>query len=219
MTAPRIQLIHAVLGSLDPIHDAFARIWPEADYADLSDTSLATDLQAAGELTDDFSQRMTALVQYGIDCGADAVQFTCSAFGTAIEAAGQGVDIPVLKPDEAMIEKALSIGPRIGGLASFAPTIPSLARELESAAEARELNPEITLHHVADAFEALKGGDEKTHNALIAAAAADMTDVDVLMLAQYTMVRAIGDIEEVAGRPVLAAPDEAVKKLKRLLDG
>ncbi|NQU61699.1 MAG: arylsulfatase [Rhodospirillales bacterium] len=219
MTPPRIQLIHAVTGSVDPIHDAFARLWPGAVHVDLTDTSLATDLEAAGELTDDFARRMTALVRYGIDCGADAVLFTCSAFGTAIEASRVGVDIPVLKPDEAMIEAALAIGPRIGGLATFGPTIPSLARELENAAEARGLNPEITLHHVADAFQALKGGDAAKHNSHVAKAAAEMTDVDVLILAQYTMVQAMGDIAEVAGRPVLAAPDEAVKKLRKLLGG
>ena len=209
-----------------PIHGAFERLWPEARIADLTEASLATDLAEAGELTDAFTDRMAALVAYGVEAGADAVLFTCSAFGSAIEAARDGVEIPVLKPDEAMIEAALaqgaspgaSQGSRIGGLATFEPTIPSLAGELEAAAEARGLKPDIDLRHVPGALEALQSGRADEHDALIAKAAAEMTDVDVLMLAQFSMSGARDAIAEVAGRPVLTAPDEAVKKLRGLLE-
>ena len=202
-----------------PIHGAFERLWPEARIADLTEASLATDLAEAGELTDAFTDRMAALVAYGVETGADGVLFTCSAFGSAIEAARDGVEIPVLKPDEAMIEAALSQGSSIGGLATFEPTIPSLAGELEAAAEARGLKPDIDLRHVPGALEALQSGRADEHDTLIAEAAAGMTDVDVLMLAQFSMSGARDAIAEVAGRPVLTAPDEAVKKLKGLLGG
>jgi len=118
---PRIQLIHAVTVAQGPIHGAFARLWPEARIVDLTEASLATDLAEAGELTDAFTDRMAALIHFGVETGADGVLFTCSAFGAAIEAARESIEIPVLKPDEAMIEAALaqgaSEGSRIGGLA------------------------------------------------------------------------------------------------------
>ncbi len=202
-----------------PIHGAFERLWPEARIADLTEASLATDRAEAGELTDAFTDRMAALVAYGVETGADGVLFTCSAFGSAIEAARDGVEIPVLKPDEAMIEAALSQGSSIGGLATFEPTIPSLAGELEAAAEARGLKPDIDLRHVPAALEALQSGRADEHDTLIAKAAAGMTDVDVLMLAQFSMSGARDAIADIPGRPVLTAPDEAVKKLKGLLGG
>ena len=223
MAHPRIQLIHAVSVAQGPIHGAFARLWPEARIADLTEASLATDLAEAGELTDAFTGRMTALIGYGKEAGADAVLFTCSAFGAAIEAARDGIEIPVLKPDEAMIEAALSSGEsegrRIGGLATFQPTIPSLAGELEAAAGARGLKPDIDLRHVPGAMEALRDGRGDEHDALIAEAAAEMADVDVLMLAQFSMSGARDAIADVSGRPVLTAPDEAVLRLKDLLGG
>lgn len=217
MTGPRIQLIHAVTVAQGPIHAAFARLWPEAETLDLEDLSLPGDLAAAGELTDVFTERMADLIEQGIQAGAHAVLFTCSAFGAAIERAREGLGIPVLKPDEAMIEKALSSGTRLGGLATFAPTIGSLSRELAAAARALGLTPEITLRHVPGAIEALNGGRDDEHNTLIARAAAEMTDVDVLMLAQFSMVRAVDAIEDVPSRPVLTAPDEVVLRLKSLL--
>jgi len=217
VTGPRIQLIHAVTVSQDPIHGAFARLWPEARTVDLTDASLATDLEEAGSLTETFTGRMAALIGYGIETGADAVLFTCSAFGAAIERAREDLGIPVLKPDEAMIGEALSRGPCIGGLATFEPTVPSLTSELEAAAQARGLSPEIDIRHVPGALDALEDGRGPEHDGLIAAAADDMTDVDVLLLAQFSMVRARDTIADAPGRPVLTAPDEAVRKLREIL--
>ena len=128
MTGPRIQLIHAVTAAQDPIHGAFARLWPEARTDDLTDASLPADREQAGSLTDAFTGRMAALIGKGVDGGADAVLFTCSAFGAAIERARENVDIPVLKPGEAMIEMALSMGPRIGGLATFTAPVANFAK-------------------------------------------------------------------------------------------
>ena len=95
MLNQRIQLIHAVTAAQAPIHEAFSRLWPEARPVDLADTSLAADiadLSEAGDLNGDaladaFTGRMAALIGYGVDTGASAVLFTCSAFGAAIERA------------------------------------------------------------------------------------------------------------------------------------
>ena len=226
MTNPRVQLIHAVTVAKTPIHDAFSRLWPEAETEDLDDLSLPGDLAAAGlpsvplreagSLTDAFTERMAGLIEDGIQAGADAILFTCSAFGSAIEKAREGILVPVLKPDEAMIERALSLGSRIGGLATFAPTIPSLKSEL-AAAEAKGMKPDIDLRHVPGALDALNAGNGAEHDRLVAAAAQDMTGCDCLLLAQFSMTGAKDAIAGVPGRPVLTAPDEAVKKLKRLL--
>ena len=117
-----------------------------------------------------------------------------------------------------MIARALSLGPRIGGLATFAPTIPSLASELEAAAGAVRLNPEIDLRHVAGALDSLNAGDRAEHDRLIVEAAAGMEDFDALLLAQFTMSGLRDAIPDVPARTVLASPDEAVLKLRDLLD-
>ncbi|MBI2977338.1 MAG: arylsulfatase [Rhodospirillales bacterium] len=219
MTGPRIQLIHAVTAAQAPIHDAFRRLWPEARIADVADYALAPDLAAAGRLTDDFTGRMATLIAYGVACGADAVLFTCSAFGAAIERARRDARIPVLKPDEAMIEKALALGCRIGGLATFQPTIASLEAELTAAAGKRGVAATLDIRYVPGALDALNAGDGAGHNALLADAAAGMTGGDVILLAQFSMVGARDAVAAKAGgRHVLTAPDEAVGKLRSLLD-
>ncbi|WP_048862350.1 arylsulfatase, partial [Acidisphaera rubrifaciens] len=134
----RIALIHALRNSVAPAGEAFARLWPEARIANLLDDSLSADLAAEGRLTPAMERRFLTLARYAVDCGADGILFTCSAFGPCIEACAAALSpLPVLKPNEAMIEAAVEqAGPRgrIGLLATFAPTLDSMPPEFAAVA-------------------------------------------------------------------------------------
>src|SRR4051794_16143756 len=107
----RITLIHALRHSPPPIEEAFARLWPEPRLRNLLDDGLSADLARDGRITPAMTGRFLDLADYAIRSGADAVLFTCSAFGPCIEAcAAAHPGIPVLKPNEAMIEEALAAG-------------------------------------------------------------------------------------------------------------
>src|SRR5262245_32315219 len=115
MTNLRITLIHALKHSVAPIEAAFARAWPEVRLMNLLDDSLSADLARDGKLTDAMTDRFLALGDYAAATGADAILFTCSAFGPCIEAVARAhAPMPVLKPNEAMIEQAVAMGKRIG---------------------------------------------------------------------------------------------------------
>jgi Asp/Glu/hydantoin racemase len=214
---PRIFLVHALRDAIDPARAAMARGWPEARVANLLDDSLSADHAGRGGVLDDpMRARFRALTQYAVATGADGILFTCSAFGDAIEEARATMAIPVLKPDEAALEAALDAGPRIALLATFPATIPSITRELHKAAGQRGVTPVVTTGVVAGALRALQDGDAARHDALIAEAAAQYEDADALVLAQFSMARAA---HKIGGRRVLATPDSAVAKLRRLVEG
>ena len=121
----RIALIHAVRVAMQPVEDAFRRHWPEAERINLLDDSLSVDRARDAELSAALSRRIGALA-YAIECGATGILYTCSAFGDAIQAVKDRLDVPVLKPNEAMSEEALRHGKRLGMLATFAASIPSM---------------------------------------------------------------------------------------------
>ncbi len=166
----------------------------------LLEDSLAADLAAAGRLDHAMIDRFCVLAKYVESCGADAILFTCSAFGTAIEAARAAVKIPVLKPNEAMMEEAIATGPRIALLATFEPSLPSMKAELEQLAAARNAKLEIATRAVPSALTALQAGDDAGHDTQIAAAAAELGDCDALLLCQFSMASAAERIP-VAPRP------------------
>ena len=210
----RIALIHAVRVAIPPVEEAFARHWPEATRMNLLDDSLSRDRTRDGELTSAMVRRFVALADYALATGASGILYTCSAFGPAIEAARDGKAVPVLKPNEAMFRDALGRGRRLGLLATFAPSVPSMEEEFH--AIARNAGREVKLRSVCvpEAMAALEAGDGATHDRLLAAAAPQLADCDAVMLAQFSTARAQAAVAAVLACPVLTSPDSAVLWLR-----
>ena len=214
----RIALIHAVRVAMDPIAAAFARGWPEAETVNLLDDGLSRDLERRGTLEGPMTERIGALAAYASGLGADGILYTCSAFGSAIEKARAGSRIPVLKPNEAMLEAALDAGRRIALVATFAPTIPSMTGELQALARDRGVDVAITPLFVPGAMQALDAGDGATHDRLIADAVGPLAGHDAVLLAQFSMARAASAVAAAIGGIVLTSPETAVAKIRRLVE-
>jgi aspartate/glutamate racemase len=207
----RIALIHALKHSIQPIESSFARLWPDARLMNLLDDSLSADLAHDGGLSDAMTERFLALGRYAAGAGADAILFTCSAFGPCIEAVARAhAPMPVLKPNEAMIEQAAARGRKIGLLSTFPPTLVSMPREFPSSIE---IVPKLA----EGALAALDRGDRAAHDRLVVEASKGLRDCDLIALAQYSMAPAAAEVAEATRRPVLTTPDSAVQKLKRML--
>jgi hypothetical protein len=220
----RIALVHAVTVAMAPVHEAFTRLWPEAECTDLLDTALAIDRERDGELTAAMRRRIGVLASYAAGTGAAGILFTCSAFGEAIEAAAS--PIPVLKPNEAMFEAALASGRRIGMLATFAPSVAGMEEEFRQLAALRGVPSRIETICVEGAMSALKAGDGSAHDRLLAEAAPRLAQCDAVLLAHFSTARAEAAVRAALDLalpgsglscPVLTAPGAAVATLKSLV--
>ena len=98
----RIALIHATPVAMHPVVEAFRHGWTDADTFSVLDDALGTDLARAGVLNAALKRRIAALAEYVTGIGVDAILYTCSAFGEAIDAVARATPMPVLKPNEAM---------------------------------------------------------------------------------------------------------------------
>lgn len=218
MSKPRIFLIHATPLSINPINAAFDRHWSQAERVNLLEDSLPRDLKAAGQLTPAITQRFLDLTRYAVSAGADAILFTCSAFGEAIDACKREVSIPLLKPNEAMIEAALAQSSRIALLATFEPTLGSMRAEFLAAAAKTGQSLELQLQLAEDGMQILAQGDGAEHDRRVGQAASALGPTEVICLAQFSMARASEWVRQVSGLPVLTTPDSAVLKLHSLLN-
>jgi len=221
-TQPRIALIHALEESIAPAREIFAKEWPEAFCFDLLDTSLAIDLAEAGTLDDDMMKRFSELADYaarttGKADKTDAILFTCSAFGPAIDAVKGQLSIPVFRPNESAFSEAIAMGSRIGLMVTFGPSLPALKAELE--AMAAEQGKIISIYPilVEGALTALKNGDANTHNRLAVEACSQLPDIDVLVLGQFSLAKAAPSLRKQLTLPVLTTPQSAVNALRALV--
>ena len=212
---PRIALIHALSHSVDPINAVMASQWPDAILMNLLDDSLSADLARSGSGLDAaMHARFQDLAAYALGSGAQAILFTCSAFGPCIDAVARRYpQIPVLKPNEAMIADAAGAarGP-LGLIATFGPTLESMPPEFPAETELR-------FALAAGALDALDRGDAARHDALIAEQARQLaaSGCETIALAQFSMARARHACEQASGKPVLTTVHSAVLALQRRL--
>ena len=208
----RIALIHALRHSPPPIEEAFARLWPGCSLMNLLDDSLSADLARDGALTDAITQRFLVLARYALDTGADAILFTCSAFGPCIRACKEAwPTVPILAPNEAMIAEVATPGRRVGLLASFRATLATMPSEFPDTVT-------VVPCFAPGALAALDRGDLAEHDRLAASAAASaLADCDVIALAQFSLARAAHAVAVATGKPVFTTPDSAVRQLRLLL--
>jgi Asp/Glu/hydantoin racemase len=212
----RIALIHATIVAMQPIEAAFQRLWPEPERVNLLDDALSRDRAQTAELTPALSARIQALADYAVDqLRSDGVLFTCSAFGEAIESAARATTVPVLKPNEAMFEAALTYGSRIGMLATFEASVPSMTEEFDALAATRGVNASLRSLCVPEAMAALSRGDAARHNQLLADAAPRLGDCDAILLAQFSTSVAEDAVKSNVKVPVLTSPGSAVLELKK----
>ena len=214
-SAHRIALIHALPHSIAPVNAELDRAWPGSVRMNLLDDSLSADLAASRDGLDAaMTARFVALADYAIGTGVRGILFTCSAFGPCIDAvARRWPEIPVLKPNEAMIADALRIGRRIGLVASFAPTLASMPAEFPAAVTVRPMLAE-------GALDALTLGDANLHDRLVVEAAKHVAAMgcDVIALAQFSLARAASAVEHAVRVPVLTTVGSAVRLLRERVE-
>lgn len=214
----RIALIHALAHSVAPINEAMARDWPEAVRMNLLDDSLSADLASGGRGLDAaMHARFETLTAYAESTGVQGILFTCSAFGPCIEAAAaRRPGLPVLKPNEAMIDEAAALiaqqGGAVGLIATFPATLRSMPPEFPASVPLRTALAE-------GALDALNAGDTVRHDALAAEAARGLQaqGCTVIALAQFSLARAADAVQAATGLPVLTTPGSAIRALRRRL--
>jgi hypothetical protein len=221
---PRIALIHATALAIAPVNDAFARLWPQATLMNLLDDSLSADhARNNGALTEPMRQRFIQLAHYAKGTGCNAILFTCSAFGPAIEGAATSVGMVCMKPNEAMFDQALALcsndSDTAALIATFEPSLAPMAQEFAAVAAQSPGQRQLSQHFVPDAMALLAQGQASKHHELIAQKAAQIPARRVLMLAQFSMAAAKHAVEKLVSShtTVLTSPDCAVLALQQKL--
>ncbi len=216
-SSPNIVLFSVHKDAMDAAVRAFQSDWPQARISNLLDDGLFAWVREAGGVVPEMYDVFRTLTRYMESRGADGILFTCSAFREVIDTCIAEFDLPILKPNDAMIEQALDAGSRIAIVATVGPTIPSISAEIMEMAAARCQPVELKPYVVDGAFDALAGGDAARHDALVAARAREIEGCDVIVLAQFTLSRAVPAVAAVSSLPVFNSPGAAVAKLRTMV--
>ena len=219
----RIGVLSPVNVALPAVKDAFLDIWPEADPICLLDESLYadfvnSDFTVQPDLPEEAYTRIANLFQYSKNTGVEGIIFCGSVFGALVEEGRKGLDIPVLTSFEGMIEEAFSCGPRIGIVTTAEGSLSCLVDDINRYAQANLLECSIKSEVADGAFQKALDGDIEGSDAMVIKSASLVTECDSLMLGQFSMGRVARKIVNIIEKPVLTAPECAVKKMKSLIE-
>jgi aspartate/glutamate racemase len=204
-------LIHTV-GSLQGVFSGLAEeLLPNVEVTHSVDESLLKDAIAEGGVTSEIEARLAALVAVLSQSGVDAIMVTCSSMGEAVDRIAAKSNLPVLRVDTAMIDEALRTGKRVGVLATLGTTMMPTV-ELVRQRSNRDASVQIEEHLCQGAFEALKAADVALHDELVRGGLRRIRPlVDVIILAQASMARAVAGPGFMSGVPILSSPRLAMQ--------
>lgn len=203
-------------GTFDELAEEYI---PETDYYHQVDESVIDELLEVGELTPAITRRICTQLQLAEEAGADVVLDTCSSTSPAVNTARELVEIPIVKIDDPMTEKAVEIGDSIGVLATANSTLGPSTELVESKAAQVERDIDINSWLIDDAFAARKAGNIEKHDRLVKEQAHEIADgVDVIILAQASMSHLEDEIAEETGVTVLSSPDLAMERIAEMVD-
>ena len=183
------------------------------------DDSLVKNIIERGLLTTEISKRVLDYVSSANDSGADFILVTCSSIGRAIEMAASYSKVPVLRVDQPMTDVAIQTGTKIGVVATLASTLEPTSDLVSRRAAIAGKEIELTSRLCEGAFDALMGGNPELHDKLVATVLKELAqEVDVILLAQASMARVVGQLSEEDKKvPILASPEIAVQYMANLI--
>jgi Asp/Glu/hydantoin racemase len=215
MCRKRVAFINTVSSLAAVFKSLVSELAPQIDMFNIVDESLLQDTIRNGELSKTTIRRLVAYLALAQEAGADLAMVTCSSIGPAAEIGKLLVNIPVLRVDEPMADKALESGQRIGVAATLRTTLTPTASLIQRKASAMGKDIIIISKLCPGAFDALLAGDTAQHDMLIKEGLQELIpQVDVVVLAQASMARIVETLPQSERMlPILSSPRLAVEHL------
>lgn len=219
MNRKTLALVHTS-SSLEPVFEQLCKEKNlDVNLIHIADSSLIQDVIEAGQLTPDTSQRVLERIAAAEEMSPDYILVTCSSIGPAVDAAQEQLGKPILRVDKPLADQAVSMGTKIGVVATLETTMNPTTDLIRRQAEIQGKKVDIQSELCSGAFKFFLSGDLEKHDKAICEAVEKLAkEVDVIVLAQASMARAVSKLDpESLGVPVLSSPPLAVDYLAQVL--
>lgn len=215
----KIAVVHTSLVCYDELKGLWANIIPEAEIINIIDDSLLSEVSKVGHITPGIVNRMCKYFENAQSLGADLIFTQCSSVGEAAKLAARTVSVPLVRIDEAMAEKAVLLGKKIGVVATVSSTVEPSCSLVKEKALAAGKDVEVVPYLVDGALDVLMREGKEKHNDLVMDTVNKCIDeCDVVILAQGSMTALLPRLVDLK-KPVFTSPELGVRKAREVLLG
>lgn len=207
MTKRKIAFIHTSPAAVGPLMQFYGQAAPEMEITNLLDDGL---LRLLAERRRDVAQRRLQEMINAARATYDAelMLITCSSVTTEMAAQlRHACNVPILKIDYPMAQRAVRAGGKIGVAVTFPPTVEPTTNLLTAAAAEAGTEIELVREVVPEAYQALLSNDLPRHDELLLAAIERLIaqGVAAIVLAQVSMARIVPLLGDRSSVPVLSS--------------
>jgi Asp/Glu/hydantoin racemase len=214
-----VALIHATRLAIEPTHGAIQQAIPSVEIAHYLDEALLKVASDKGPNSPEVLRRFTRMLISAEEGGAAVVLMTCSSLIEAADLLAPFVKIPIVKIDTPMMERAISLGGKIGVVATLSSAVSPAREQLERIARQRGVALEHKFAVVEGAFQALLDKDSERHDQLVMEQIRTMAQTcDVVILAQASISGVAAREDLKVAIPVLTSPPLAAARVKEMME-
>ena len=218
----RIAVLHTsfVFVNVEPVFkNLFEELLPDVNVIDFVDSDVLAAVNRDGGINQSHIRRMVHLAQAAEDAGVDLIFSACSSLGPSIDVARKMVNIPIIKIDDAMTEKAVELASNIGVMATVPTTLPPTIDLLNQQAKIQDKTIQTKPYLCEGAWNVLMSGDRPRYDSMVLEGAKTLApQVEIIVLAQASMSRLAPMLASETGMQILSSPRLAVEYVRSLLD-
>lgn len=213
----KIGVIHTTKATVDSLTELIKSKIEDAEVYNILDDSILRDM--AGEKdTGMVRWRWLEYAKILEKLGMDIILSACSTVGGFAEEADHELRVPVLRIDEAMAEKAVAQGEKIGVFATLNSTLNPTVSLIKRKAEKAGRTVSVRAVLVEGAYDALMSQNKELHDSKIAEVLKGCQgEVDVIVLAQASMASAVSASLGLDQNQILTSPVLGIERLKECL--
>lgn len=216
---PKLAMIHTIAKLVPVFEDLCDELLPDVHRFHIADEAAHQMLLTAQDLTPAIYRRLSEDVVSAEAAGADVILFTCSSSSPCVDVIRHMISVPLVKIDEPMVDRAISMGKRIGIAATAATTVKPTAELIAVRSKAIGKETQIEVALTKEAHRAMLRGNLVRHDQLVRDSLARLMEAnDVIVLAQVSMAHVAEQIAEPDRRvPILSSPRLALERIRMML--
>lgn len=214
----KIGVIHTVTATISIIKNMFNDDLAYIEIINVFDDSLLKSFTSREISCSVTTRKVMFHLMSMRESNVDLIISACSSIGDVVESLGFVLDLPVIRIDRPMAEKAISFGGPIAVLATLQSTFEPTLQLLESVAKNNAVNEHrIDLHLCEGAFDYLSNGNKDMHDSIIQKKIISLVkkDYSCIILAQASMESSLNNLPEI-NIPVLSSPRSMCQYIKNI---
>lgn len=215
----RVAVVHTFLYSVEDLKKQFREKLPEVEMINIIDDSLLQEALANKGITPAIIRRMCSYFIEAQQLGCECILNQCSSVGEAADIAAKLVNIPMVKIDGPMAQKAVEHGKNIAVIATAISTIEPSSRLVENTAKRLGKDVSVNRCFCEGAYDALLiENDREKHNKIVIDTIKKAAETnDVIVLAQGSMYHLIPLLTDIKA-PVLTSLESGVEQIRKVLN-